>query len=194
VPTKPSAVASEALGCLREDDIFAGDGGGDECAMGGALDLLDGVHGGEADDGGSELGDSVNGAVDGGSVNERTHGVMDEDDVVILCGESGEGVGDGLLAVIAAFDNADLAGEAVLGDLRLYALDLRLAHGDVDCRDPLDGRKSAQRVDQDGDAIEREKLLGLRTGHPCTEACRWKNYEYVHDSWSIHRAERREEG
>jgi hypothetical protein len=63
--------AAEALRGLGEDDEFAGDGGGDESAVGGALDLLDGVDGGQADDGGAVLDDGVDGAVDGGLVSMR---------------------------------------------------------------------------------------------------------------------------
>ena len=64
------------------DDELAGDGGGDEGAVGGALDLLDGVDGGHGDDGGAVLFDGGDGAVDGGGVDERADGVVDEDDVV----------------------------------------------------------------------------------------------------------------
>ncbi len=115
VPTKPSAVASakarwsspvaEALGGLRQHDVFARNGGGDESAVGGSLHLLDGVDGGHADDGCAELSDGVDGAVDGGRVDERAHSVVDQNDVVWLGGQGGEGVGDRLLAVVAALDD-----------------------------------------------------------------------------------------
>ena len=79
--------------------------------MGGALDLLDGVDGGEADDGRAVLGDGVDGAVDGVGVDEGADCVVDEDDVVVGYGggggEGGETVGDGLLAVFSACDDAD---------------------------------------------------------------------------------------
>ena len=103
---------AEALRGLRQDDELAGDGGRDEGAVGGALDLLDGVDGGQADDGRAEFDDSVDGAVDGGRVDERTDGVVDQDDVVGVGGECGEGVRDGLLAVVAACYDANAAGDA----------------------------------------------------------------------------------
>jgi hypothetical protein len=53
--------------------------------------------------------DGVDGAVDGGGVDERADGVVDQDNVVGLGGQGGQGVGDRLLAVVAAFDHADAA-------------------------------------------------------------------------------------
>ena len=87
--------------------------------MGGPLHLLDGVHGGQADDGRPVLNHRIDGAVDGGCVDQRAHRVMHQHDVVRLSGQSGQRVGDRLLAVVAAFDDLDAAGKAVLGDLRL---------------------------------------------------------------------------
>ena len=69
----------------------------------------------------------------------------------------------------------------ILGDLGLDALDLGLAHGHIDGRDPLDGGKGAQRMNQDGDAVEGEKLLGLRAGHPGAQSRGGKNREYLHN-------------
>jgi len=178
---------AEALGCLRQHDVLTRDGGGDEGAVSGALHLLDGVDGGHADDGGSQFSDGVNCAVDGGDVDQRSDGVVDQDDVVRLGGQSGEGVGDRFLAILATFDDLDFAGEAVLGDLRFDALDLRGADGDVDGGDALDCGESAKGVDEDGYAIERKKLLGLRAGHARAETGCWKNYKYLHNVWSIQR-------
>ena len=104
---------ARSLRSLRLDDALARDGCGDDGAVGGALDLLDGVHRGQADDGGAVLGDGVDGAVDGGGIDERAGGVVDEDDVVLaaagLGDELGERVADGLLADVAALDDVDLA-------------------------------------------------------------------------------------
>ncbi len=100
-------VTTKALRRLREDDVFARDGGGDESAVRGALDLLDGVDGGQADDGCAVLEDGVEGAVDGGRVDERTDGIVDEDEIVRRGGQSGERVGDRLLARISTGDDVD---------------------------------------------------------------------------------------
>ena len=140
-------------------------------AVRGALDLLDGVDGRKADDGRAVLRDGVDGAVDGLGVDERAGGVVDEDDVVVgttgLGDEVGEGVGDGLLTDVAAFDHMDFAGEAELGDLGADALNLRRAHGDVDGGDARHGEEGAQAVDEYGHAGEREELLGRgRAGRP----------------------------
>ena len=155
--------------------------------MGGSLDLLDGIDGGHADDGGSGLSDGGDGAIDGGRVNERAHGVVDQDNVVRLCGQGGESVGDGFLAGVAACDDTDAVGKAVFGDLRLNAVDLSGSNGDVDRGDALDGGEGAEGVDEDGYAVERQKLLGLRAGHARAESGSGKNYEYLHNVWSIHR-------
>ena len=95
---------------LGVDDELAGDGGGDEGTVGGALDLLDGVDGGGGDDGGAVLFDGGDGVVDGGGVDEGADGVVDQDDVLGGSGgEGGEGVGYGVLAGVAAGDDVDLA-------------------------------------------------------------------------------------
>ncbi len=113
---------------------------------------------------------------------------MDQDDVVGLGREDGERVGDRLLALVAAFDDLNAAGKTVFGNLRLDALDFGLADGDVDGRDALDGGESAERMNEDGNAIEGEKLLGLRPGHPGTESGGGQNREYLHNWWSIQRS------
>ena len=92
---------------------------------------------------------------------------MDQHDVVGTSGQCGQGVGDRLLTVFAAFDHANAIRKAILGNLRLNALHLGIADGYIDCRYPLDRGKCAQRMNEDGDAVEDEKLLGLGAGHPC---------------------------
>ena len=154
------------------DDEFARDGGGDEGAVGGALDLLDGVDGGSADDGGAVVLDGVDGAVDGGSVDERTDGVVDEDDVAFVGGgERGEGVGDGVLAGVAAGDDVHAVGQLVLGEKRGDARLVGLAYRDVDAGDARNSEEGAERVEQDGDAAELDELLG---GASCWQ----RPYEY----------------
>src|SRR5271170_2956264 len=71
----PEQMAAEALGSLRLHDVFARDGRGDDGAVGGALDLLDGVDGGQPDDSCVVLLDRANSALDGGCVDEGTDGV-----------------------------------------------------------------------------------------------------------------------
>ena len=109
----------EALRSLREHDELAGNGGGDQGAVRGALDLLDGVDRGHSDDGGAVLDDGVDGAVDGGGIDERADGIVDEDNVVGLGGEGEKGVGNGLLAMVTAFDDVNAVSKTVLGDLGL---------------------------------------------------------------------------
>jgi len=184
-------VASEALRGLGEDDEFAWDGGGDEGAVGGALDLFDGVDGGQADDGCAVFQDGVDGAVDGPGVDEGADRVVDEDDVVFLAVEGGEGVGYGFLAVFAACDDVDAVAEAeffrVLGNLDLYAFDLAGAHRDVDRGNARDGGEGAQGVDEDGQSAQFEELLGLGGGHARAEAGGWEDDKYLHNLRSIQR-------
>jgi len=159
--------------------------------VGGSLDLLDGVDGRQADDCRAVLDDGVDGAVDGFGVDEGADGVVDEDDVVFGTIERGEGVGYGFLAVFATFDYENAVGEmefiGVLGDLRLNALYLIGADGDVDGGDARDGGEGAQGVDEDGQSPQFEELLGLGGGHARAQAGGWKDDEYLHNQWSIHR-------
>jgi tRNA(Ile)-lysidine synthase len=182
---------AESLRRLGEHDGFARDGAGDECSVGGALDLLDGIDGGHADDGGSVLNDGINGAVDSGGVDEGADRVVDKDDVIGIGMDGGERVSNGFLAVIAALDDLDAMGEVVvgvvLGDLRLNAVHLGFADGDVDLGDAGDGREGAQRMDEDRDAAEGEELFGLRPGHARTQAGCGENGEHLHNSPSIQR-------
>ena len=171
---------AEALRRLGVNDALAGDGGGDDGAVGGALDLLDGVHGGHGDDGGAVLDDGVDGAVDGGGVNEGADGVVDEDDVVGISGDGREGVGDGFLAIVAAFDKLDAGCEAVFGDLVVDAFHLRFSYGHADAGDAGDGGEGAQGVNKDRDAAQSEELFGLGTGHSGSEAGRRKDGEDLH--------------
>jgi hypothetical protein len=107
---------AEGLGSLGEDDAFAGDGGGDDGTVRGALDDLDGVQCGGADDGGSVLGDGIEDAMDGGGVNEWANGVVDEDDVVVLgIAEGGQSVADGVLPGVSARNDEDGYGEGGMG-------------------------------------------------------------------------------
>jgi len=70
--------------------------------------------------------------------------------------------------------------QAILGYLGLDALDLGFAHGHINRRYPLHRRKRAQRMNQDGEAVEGEKLFGLWSGHPGAETRSGKNRKYLH--------------
>src|ERR1700722_19724688 len=104
--------------------------------MGSALDLLDGVDGGQADDRGAMLDDRVDGAVDGGGIDEGPGRIVHQDHIVLPAAGIGyqlcQGVTHRLLAEIAAFDDTDFVAQAELGDLRPHTLNLRLAYGDED--------------------------------------------------------------
>ncbi len=43
------------------------------------------------------------------------------------------------------------------------------------------GGEGAQRMDEDGHAVEREKLFGLRAGHPGAQTGSGKNHEDLHN-------------
>ena len=85
---------AKSLRGLRQHNELARDGRGDQRSVGSPFDLFNRVHGGQADDGSSELGDRVDGAVDCRGVNERAHRVMHQHDVVRLGGQRGQGVGN----------------------------------------------------------------------------------------------------
>ena len=110
---------------------------------------------------------------------------MDQDDVVDVGAEGCESVGDGLLAVVAAFDYADAISKSVfggvLGYLRFDALHFGLAHSHVNGGYPLHRGEGAQGVDEDGKPVEGEKLLGLRAGHAGAQSGGGKNHENLHN-------------
>src|SRR6202044_426187 len=178
-----------ALRGLGVNDKLAGDGGGDEGAVGGAFHLLDGVDGGGGDDGGAVLFDGGDGALDGGGVDEGADGIVDEDDVLRGGGgEGGESVGDGLLAVVAAGDDVDFFGEMVLVDHGGYAVLFGVADGNVDSGDGRDGEEGAQRVDDDGEALEGQELLrrtARGVGHAGADSSGGDDYEDRHGNRSI---------
>ncbi len=186
----PHEAEACALGCLREHDALARDSGGDDGTVGGPLDLLNGVEGGEADDGSSMADDSVDGAFDEGGLDEGADSVMDEDDVIVLAIEGLKGVGDGVLAVIATGDDGHPFFQMELGDLGGDAIHLLRAHGYVDAADAGDGGEGAEGEDEDGRATDREELLGRRRGdaarcHTCADARGWKNTKDSHQQRSI---------
>jgi tRNA(Ile)-lysidine synthase len=153
----------------------------------GAFNLLDGIDRWHAYDGGAVLNDRVDGAIDGGWVNQRANRIMYQDDVVGRSGDGIEGVRYRLLAMVTARYHSHPAVEAVFRYLGLHAFHLRLAHRDDDRRYPLNRGEGAQGVNQDGNAIEHEKLFRLRPGHPCAQARSGKYHKYLHNSWSIQR-------
>ena len=123
------------------------------------------------------------------SVDERTDGVVDEDDVAFVGGgKRGESVGDGVLAGVAARDDVHAIGQLVLGEQRGDARLVGLAYRDVNAGDARDGEEGAERVEQDGDAAELDELLGGASccrGHTSTNARSGQNDEHRHGKRSI---------
>src|SRR5271156_1089292 len=156
----PEEMAAETLGSLRLHDVFAGNGGGDDGSVGGALDLLDGVDGGQADDGSVVLFDGADGALDGGCVDERTDSVVNKDDVVGVAFDGIERIRYALLAIVTAFNDMDPAGESVVTDLRRETVHFARAHGHIHGSDPWHFGKCTQSMDENRDASQFEELLG----------------------------------
>src|SRR5271157_1787877 len=155
-------MAAEALRRLRLHDVFAGNGGGNDGSVGGALNLLDGVYGGQADDGGGVLLDGANGALDGGRVDQGTDGVVNQNDVVRVAFNGVKRIGDALLAVIATLHDVNLAGESVIANLSGDAIHLARAHRNIHGGDLGHVRKCTQRMDENRNASQLEKLLRRR--------------------------------
>jgi len=162
----------EDLRSLGENDAFARDGGSDEgdvFGKAGALDFFYGVNGGDAEDGGAAgfgLGDD---AVELGEGDEGANGVVNEDEFDGGV-EMGESVGDGLLASVAAVDDAGGAAEFGAGDGVLEPREIVGARGDNEFGDGGAGGEAAKSEDDEGHAVKLEKLLGLSGGHAGAEA------------------------
>ncbi len=178
---------AKTLRRLRQHHELAWNGRGDQRAMGCSLHLLDGVHRRQPHNGRSMLHNCVNGAVDGGCIDQRTHRVMHQHDVVRSGGQGGQRMGHRLLPVLSTLHHTHPVGKAILGDLGLDAFYFALAHGYIDRGDPLYGRKRAQRMNKDRNPVERKKLFRLRPGHTCSQARSGKNRKYLHNWWSIQR-------
>ena len=176
---------AEALRRLGQDNEFPWNRGRDQRPVRGPLHLLDGIDGGQSHDGCSVFNHGVDSAIDGGGVDQGPHRVVDEYDVVWLGRQRGERMGHRLLPVVAAFYDLHSVSEPVLTHLGLDSFHLRLAYRNVNRTDPSHLGKGAQRVNQDGNSIEREELFRLRAGHPCSETCRGENHKHLHTGWSI---------
>ena len=94
-------------------------------------------------------------------VDEWPHRVMHQDDVLFRSLHCGERTTDGLLAVFAAFHNVYGFGEMFLLQPTLERFRLRLAHSDVNLVHFRNIGEFAKRVDDDRNAIQFRKLLGL---------------------------------
>ncbi len=185
------------IGSLRGlgvHDEFAGNGGHDQGAVGGALDSFDRVGGRHADNGGAVAFDRVDRALDGGRVDKGADGVVDENDVLLpRRGQCAKGVGDRVLAHVPPGDDVDAAGKARFcpGQVREQFAQTRLlgfAYGNIDARDAGDGKKGAQRVHKERHATERKELLGSGTGdcgHAGAEPRRGKDHKDSHGNPSI---------
>lgn len=82
--------------------------------------------------------------------------------------------------MIAAFNHFHAVGKTVLGHLRLDALHFRLADRHIYGSDARGGGEGTQRMDQDGNATQGEKLLGLGSRHPRAQARCGKNRKDLH--------------
>ena len=178
---------AKALRGLRQHHKLARNGRGHQRAVGGPLHLLDGIDGGQPDDGRAKLLHRVDGAVDGGRVNQRTNRVVYQNNIVRLGVQGGQCVRHRLLAAVSTLNHAHRIAKTKLGNLGLNTLNLRLAHRYADGRHPFHRGEGSQAVNQDRHTIEGEKLLGLRAGHPGSQPRRGKNHIYVHNSQSIQR-------
>ena len=177
---KEDSVA-EHLGRLGEDEALAREGGADFGAGGlRAADLLDGIDGNDADDGGAVGTGFLDGAVDDFYIDKGADSVMNGDEVGI--GREGEeGVFDGLLTGIAAGDGVDVDVafffvEKVAKKV-IDPLDVVRADGNYDLADFIGEEKLAHGVGQDGGTIEQHELfaagasgLGDSAAHPRAQA------------------------
>jgi hypothetical protein len=145
---------SKPLGRLSLDNKLARNRRCDDCTMRGALNLLDGVRCRQSHNGRPVRHNSIDGAVDRRRIDQRSHRIVYQDDVVRIGVNGIERMDDGLLAGISALDNMDATGKTVFCDLRLHPLRLCFADGNINRRDALNRRKSAQRMNQDRDAIK----------------------------------------
>jgi hypothetical protein len=105
--------------------------------------------------------------------------------------EGGEGVFNGLLAGVAADDEADGFGEGLLVEEGLEAGDVVAAEGDDDLGDDGALGELADRVHEDGGSFEHEELfptvdrVRLRLHHAGAEAGRRKDNCYFHGQGSL---------
>jgi hypothetical protein len=83
----------------------ARDGGFDERAVGGSFHLFHGVDGGPSGDGGSMLVRGLDHVANDFGGHEGANGIVHQDDIFGIGRGTGEGAGDGVLAMLAAFDH-----------------------------------------------------------------------------------------
>jgi len=156
-----------------------------------ALHLFHSVYRRQAYDRRSMLNHSVDGPLYRRRVDQRPDSVMHQDDIVLFTAKGAKRPGHRLLAVLPTLNHVDAAGESealtVFSYLRLNPLDLRGPHRDKDSADAWRGGKGAQRMNQDRQAVQLQKLLGLRGPHSSADAGGWKNRKYLHNQSNIHR-------
>lgn len=172
---------TETLRRLRQHNELPRNRGGDDRPVRGAIHLLDRVNGRQAHNRRAVLGHSIDGALNRRRIDERPHCVMHQHNIVLGGGQRSERIGHGLLPFFTALHHACPAGKTMLGNLRLHALHLGLAHGHVNRRHPPDRGKSAQRVNQDRSAVEGQELFWLGSSHPGAQPRGGKNNKHLHD-------------
>ena len=152
----PQQPAARSLRRLRLHDSLPRNGRGHNRAVRRALHLLDGIHRGQSDDRRAVLGDGIDGALDGGCVDQGPRRIVHQYHIIVvaavLCDQQSQRIRDRLLPLVAPLDDMHLAAQSELGHLRPHALHLRSAHRDVDSRNALDRQERAQAMHQHGHA------------------------------------------
>ena len=92
-------------------------------------------------------------------VDEWPYCIVDQNDVILVSVELGQGVGHGLLAVLTALDHFNFCREVFLFQLTAEAVHLALSQGDYDGADLRITGKHPQGVDDEGCSIDFYKLL-----------------------------------
>ncbi len=156
---------------LGQDDALARNGGGDEGHVrgeAGALHFLYGVDGRDAENGGAAGAGLFDDAIDLRGGDEGADSVMDQDD---FCGgvDLRERIGHGLLARIAAVNDAGGSADGGFGELVLEGGDIVGAGGKKKISDGFAGGEAAQGEDDERLAVEFEKLLRRRSAHTGAE-------------------------
>src|ERR1700756_3912836 len=155
------------LGSLRKNDAFAGNGAGDErdiLRQAAALHFFDGVHGRDAQDGGSAFASFFDDAGNLFASDERAYRVVHRHQFHIIS-DVIEGGGDGFLPGGSAFDHSNRLREFFVPKTLFHALDFIGAGGDDDFTDGIAGGEAAQGVEKDGRAVQFEELFGRFAAH-----------------------------
>jgi len=161
----------EDLRSLREYDAFARNGSGDERDVfgeAGALHLLDSVHRGNGKDGRVTAACFLNDTSDLFDSDEGTDGVVNDDEFRV-CRNVFQGLADGALAGICPLHNQRGLSEFFFANAGIEFIDHFGAGGHDDVGDERARGDTTQGVDENGDAVEFEKLFGHLVAHARAE-------------------------